>query len=216
MNKLCFIVAAGDFSGTVLKIPAETYVIAADGGLLQLQKLGIAPNIIMGDFDSLGSVPEGENVLQHPTEKDDTDTMLAVKMALELGMETIVIFGGLGGRFDHSIANLQTLHYIANSGAVGFLVGCGSVCTVLKDGGIKFSDTMTGLVSVFSLMDRSDGVSLRGLKYEIENQSLTPDFPLGVSNEFIGETAEIRVEKGVLALMWSGNEYNPENFSFET
>ena len=83
MEKICYIVGAGDNSGTNFLKKKEDYVIAADGGLLWLQKLNIEPDMIMGDFDSLGFVPEGNNVIQHEVMKNDTDMMLAVKKALE-------------------------------------------------------------------------------------------------------------------------------------
>lgn len=212
MKKLCCIVGAGDMRGTELFIPDRAFVIAADGGLMALKKAGISPNLIMGDFDSLGSVPEGENVVFHRPEKDDTDTMLAVRRALDMGSETIVIYGGMGGRFDHSIANLQTLHYIANRGAEGYLIGCGSVCTVIKNGGIGFGTGMRGTLSVFSLSGTSAGVDLRGVKYPLTDHILTSEYPLGVSNEFIGLPASVSVKNGALTVIWSGSGYCPNDY----
>ncbi len=212
MSNLCVIVGAGDMRGTDLHVPNNAFVIAADGGLEYLQKRGITPNLIMGDFDSLGSVPGGENVMSFTPEKNDTDTMIAVKKALQLGFEIIVIYGGLGGRFDHSIANIQTLTYIANHGAAGYLIGCGNVCTVVKDGAIAFSGNMSGIISVFSVTEISTGVNLRGLKYPLEEYVLTSDFPLGVSNEFMAAPATVSVEKGALAVIWSGSSYSPEDY----
>lgn len=213
MKKLCYIVGAGDMSETDLTIPADALVIAADGGLVTLEAVGIVPDIVLGDFDSLGRVPEGKNVLFHEPEKDDTDTMLAVRRALELGAETIVILGGLGGRFDHSLANLQTLSYIANHGVTGWLIGCGSVCTVIKNSGISFKAEMTGILSVFSLTESSRGVELRGVKYPLYDHVLTSAFPLGVSNEFTGIQASVSVREGALAVMWQGGSYQPELYS---
>ena len=213
MKKLCFIVGAGDMRGTELEILKDALVIAADGGLTALNEAGITPDIIMGDFDSLGRVPAGDNVLFHDPEKDDTDTMLAVKKALELGAGTIVIFGGLGGRLDHSIANLQTLNYIANRGAEGYLIGCGNGCTFLKNGGIAFAAGMEGLLSVFSLTETSEGVDLLGVKYPLSNHTLTSDFPLGVSNEFTGIPASVSVKNGTLAVIWSGSGYHPADYN---
>lgn len=212
MKKLFCIVGAGEVSLPQLKFPEDAFVIAADGGLAALEQAGIAPDLIMGDFDSLGRTPEGSNVISHSPEKDDTDTMLAVKASLERGAEVIVIYGGLGGRLDHSIANLQTLAYIAAAGACGYLVGCGNVCTVIKNRAIEFDADMQGIISVFSMDTQARGVDIRGLKYCLENQNLSCDFPLGVSNEFAGSPASVSVREGTLAIIWSGSFFEPEKY----
>ena len=109
MNKKCYIVGAGDNSGTNFSKGKDEYVIAADGGLATLEKLGIQPDFILGDFDSLGYVPDGKNIEVHKVEKDDTDMMLSVERAVESGYNEIEIFGGTGGRIDHTVANFQTM-----------------------------------------------------------------------------------------------------------
>ena len=109
MNKKCYIVGAGDNSGTNFSKEKDEYVIAADGGLATLEKLGIQPDFILGDFDSLGYVPDGKNIEVHKVEKDDTDMMLSVERAVESGYNEIEIFGGTGGRIDHTVANFQTM-----------------------------------------------------------------------------------------------------------
>lgn len=208
-KKLVCIVGAGELDPGELNIPKGAFVIAADGGLRHLDKSGISPDLIMGDFDSLGHIPKRENVIYHKPEKNDTDTMLAVKHALEMGAETILIYGGLGGRFDHSIANLQTLHYIANHGAMGFLIGGGSVCTVIRGGAVAFDEGMRGFISVFSMTEVSAGVCLTGLKYPLCDYDISCDFPLGVSNEFTGLPATISVKRGALAIIWEALGYTP-------
>ena len=213
MSKTIYIVGAGELGPNELKIPDGAFIIAADGGLEHLQRAGIIPNLIVGDFDSLGFRPEGKNVIFHQPEKNDTDTLLAVNQALSLGADTIVIYGGLGGRFDHSIANLQTLHYIKNRGTQGFLIGCGSICTVIRDEEITFSEQLSGYVSVFSISEISSGVYIRGLKYPLTNHTLASEMPLGVSNEFAGKPSAVSVKSGALAVMWQGTSYRPEHFS---
>ena len=116
MEGVCYIVGAGDNEGTLFIKKTEDFVIAADGGLLTINGLGIVPDIILGDFDSLGYVPKGDNIIRHKVEKDDTDMMLAVEKAIELGYHNITIFGGTGGRTDHTIANLQTMLYASING----------------------------------------------------------------------------------------------------
>lgn len=200
--RLTCIVGAGDMFGKAPIIPEKAFVIAADGGLKVLERAGISPDLIVGDFDSLGEVPIGENVLASSSEKDDTDMLLAVKKALELDAEEILIYGGLGGRFEHSIANLQTLAYIANHGARGFLVGEQSMCTVIKNGKMEFGAENRGYLSVFAICGKAVGVNLTGLKYPLRDHTLTGDYPLGVSNEFLGKPACVSVKKGILAIIW--------------
>lgn len=206
MSGLCLIVAAGELRPGELRPPEGAFVIAADAGFARLKEAGIAPDLAVGDFDSLGAPPEGfDGIVRHPPEKDDTDTVLAVREALKRGFGTIVILGGLGGRFDHSIANLQTLHFIAENGAAGYLMGDGWICSAIKNGGIRLPEGGKGTVSVFSLTTSSEGVCLKGLKYPLEDYTLSAAFPLGVSNERAGGTARISVRQGVLAVMWQGD-----------
>lgn len=209
MSKICIIVGAGSMAGSNIYVPDGALVIAADGGLVHLKEAGIEPDIIMGDFDSLGYVPLQWNVKVAPPEKDDTDTLLAVRQALSLGAETIAIYGGLGGRFEHSVSNLQTLRYIAENGARGFLVGDGSICTVAINGGVCFDENLGGFISVFSFGEKATGVELRGLKYPLTNAVLTNDYPLGVSNEFMGVPSSVYVRSGCLLIIWSGESYIP-------
>mgnify|MGYP003309905714 CR=1 FL=1 len=197
----CVIFCAGECVGPDLPINPEDIVIAADGGLLHLQKLGLQPNLILGDFDSLGYVPEGANVF--PVEKDDTDSMLAVRKGLELGYRRFEIYGALDGdRLDHTIANLQTLHFLAEHGAVGYLVGLRHTVTVVRNGCIRFPKEAKGILSVFCLTQDTKGVCLRGLKYPMENGTLTSGFPLGVSNHFIGEEAVVAAGDGMVTVVY--------------
>lgn len=208
MNRLFIIVGAGDIGETKLVIPNEAFVIAADAGLKYLNEAGIAPDLIVGDFDSLGAVPFGENVVAHKPEKDDTDMFLAVREALARNAETIIIYCGMGGRPDHEYANIQTLAYIANKGARGYLVGRGSICTVIKNGSLAFDSNTKGLISVFCVGDKAVGVDLVGLKYPLINHTLTCDYPLGVSNEFTGMPSSVSVREGQLLIMQSASEFD--------
>ncbi len=212
MSDVFCIVGAGEVSSSELFVPEGAFVIAADGGLTALENAGIYPDLIMGDFDSLGEIPKGENVILSSPEKDDTDTMLAVKKSLEMGAKTLLIYGGLGGRFDHSLANLQTLAYIARAGSRGYLIGDGIICTAIMNSGLGFPPEMEGMLSVFSLSEISHGVKLKGLKYPLSDHSLYFYEPLGVSNEFIGAKAFVSVDDGVLALIWSDSSFNAEKY----
>ena len=205
----CIIFCAAGFDTLAQPITKEDFVIAADGGLVHTQKLGITPNEILGDFDSLGFTPEGANVF--PVEKDDTDAMLAVRRGLSLGFRAFVLYGSLDGpRLDHTVANFQTLQYLADHGAAGYLVGEQYLVTVVKDGHISFPAGKEGTVSVFCLGQDAQGVTLEGLYYPLKNGCLSAGFPLGVSNHFTGEAARISVQKGSLLILWDRKNGFPE------
>lgn len=198
--KKCVIFCAGGFESLVEPVE-NAVVIAADGGLRHAEGCGIVPDIVLGDFDSLGYQPAGAEIF--PVEKDDTDAMLAVKKGLALGCRKFVIYGGLDGeRLDHTVANLQTLQFLADRGAAGTLVGRKQIATVVKDGSICFPARFAGTVSVFCMGADAEGVTISGLQYGLENGRLSAGFPLGVSNHFVGKQACVRVEKGMLLLIW--------------
>ena len=197
----CVIFCAAGFERLVRPIGSEDLVIAADGGQMHTDKLNITPDVILGDFDSLGYAPEGANVF--PVEKDDTDAMLAVRRGLQLGFREFLLYGSLDGpRLDHTVANFQTLGYLCDHGAYGYLAGNHYIVTALRGGTLRFPAGCTGTVSVFCLGEPAEGVTLRGLYYPLEKGTLTPYFPLGVSNHFTGKEAEISVEKGTLLILW--------------
>ena len=197
--KTCVIFCAGAFHG--LAEPVQGLCIAADGGLQHTQALGLDPDVILGDFDSLGYVPQKAVVF--PVEKDDTDAMLAARQGLALGCDRFVFYGALEGpRLDHTVANFQTLQFLADHGARGFLVGKTTIVTLVQNGTLELPEAKEGIVSVFCLGAEAHGVTLRGLKYTLENGTLTPGFPLGVSNHLIGNPASITVEQGSLLVMY--------------
>ena len=200
---ICFIVGAGAFSERFAPDAADL-VIAADGGYEHLSRAGIRVDLLLGDFDSIGQVPSGVPIQRHPIEKDDTDMMLAVKTGLQRGFRSFLLFGGTGGRPDHTLANLQTLAYLAEQGARGVLVGGGHAITALKDGRLAFDARFQGFLSVFCLGDRAEGVTLRGLKYTLTDATLTCQVPLGASNEFLGTPASVEVARGTLLVVWAG------------
>ena len=197
----CILFCAAEFDALAQPIGKDAFLIAADGGLRHVQALGLTPDAVIGDFDSLGYVPE--QAVVYPVEKDDTDAMLAVKLGLERGFRRFVIYGGMDGkRLDHTVANFQTLGFLAQQGAVGFLVGKESICCAVKNAGMRFPREAEGDFSLFCLGKDAKGVTIRKLYYEAENITLTSFFPLGVSNHFIGKQAEITVKDGTLLAIW--------------
>lgn len=204
----CVIFCAAECDGLARPIGPESFVIAADGGLRHTEKLGIAPDAVLGDFDSLGFCPEGANVF--PVEKDDTDAMLAVRLGLERGCGEFLLYGSLDGpRLDHTVANFQTLQFLADHGAAGYLIGNTTMVTVVKNGKITFPAGLSGTISVFCMGPDAVGVTEKGLFYGLENGTLSSGFPLGVSNHFTGEAAEISVKNGSLLVLWERKDGFP-------
>ncbi|MBQ7345085.1 MAG: thiamine diphosphokinase [Oscillospiraceae bacterium] len=205
----CIIFCAGRFDKLSAPIGEDDYIIAADGGLAHAQALGLTPDAILGDFDSLGYVPEGAQVF--PVEKDDTDSMLAVRHGLERGYRSFTIYGALDGqRLDHTIANLQTLRFLADHDAIGHLVGEHQCATVIRNAKAAFPAHPEGLVSVFCMGSDAQGVTIRGLKYGLTDGTLTAGYPLGVSNHFIGEKSEVSVKNGSLLIIFPADVPFPE------
>ena len=205
----CVIFCAGGFDALAEAVDNSDLIIAADGGLTHMEKLGITPHVIIGDFDSLGRVPTDAAVF--PVEKDDTDSMLAIRQGLLEGYRRFVIYGGMDGpRLDHTIANLQALQFLAERNAQGFLVGLTHIATVIQNGRLSFGHNARGIVSVFCMGRDAQGVTIRGLKYSLEGGTLSAGFPLGVSNHFVGEKSEISVEKGSLLVIFERDNPLPE------
>ena len=146
-----------------------------------------------------------------PVDKDDTDSMLAIRHGLWEGYRRFVIYGGMDGpRLDHTIANLQALQFLSERTAQGFLVGRNHIATVIRNGGICFEPKAQGIVSIFCMGRDAQGVTLRGLKYGLEDGRLSTGFPLGVSNHFVGNKSEISVKDGSLLVIFEKETSLPE------
>lgn len=204
MNK-CYIIAAGECGKLSFEKKSGDLVICADGGLAYAKASGINPDLVVGDFDSFGSIPKDENIIVHPREKDETDTHLAINCALERGYTDIVMYGMLGGRLDHTYANIQLLSYLCEKGARGVIVGKDYTVTAIKNERLTLEKRNSGMISVFSFTQESRGITISGLKYEVENFTLKSWYPMGVSNEFTGKEAFIEVNDGTLVII-SENE----------
>lgn len=200
MKPVCMIVGAGDFyeGSAPLSPRSNDYVIAADAGYATLEHLGVRIDEVIGDFDSMGHVPTHPNLQRLPVEKDDTDMLYALRVGLRHGYTSFRLYGGVGGRLDHTLANLQCLAWLAHQGYRGVLYDKDCVITAIHNDALRLKPLKAGVVSVFAQGGTAQGVSLSGLQYELDNAELKSDFPLGVSNALIGRRAEIRVENGTL------------------
>lgn len=202
--KRCFVFAAGSFFGLRERPRPGDIVIAADAGYQVCQRANIVPDLVLGDFDSMEEPAGASNLRRLPVEKDDTDTLAALRVGLERGCQEFYIYGGTGGkRLDHTLANLQSLLFLRRQGARGFLYGDAFLWTVIENESLTIRrEVEWGLVSVFCLGDRAEGVDERGFQYSLEDAVLTPDFPVGVSNHIIEPEAAITVRQGALAVGW--------------
>ena len=202
----CYIVGAGAFSPRGFTPSSDDYVIAADGGFSALKALGIYPKLLLGDFDSLGAIPEAlpkaVRVLRYPVEKDDTDTGLALREGYQMGYRSFSLYGCGGGRLDHLLANMQSMARYCKLGARLRLIDLDYDLFALHNESMTLPQRPEGtLVSVFCHGDAAEGVTLKGLQYPLKNATLTCDVPLGVSNHFTRERAEISVANGTLFVM---------------
>ena len=198
---ICYVFGAMGCS-PLPEIKSGDFVIAADSGYLNLGT--VKPDAVVGDFDSLGFVPEGTRVVRHPARKDDTDMMLSVKLGLAEGFRKFIIYGGLGGRLDHTIANIHVLKYLLEHGARGCLAGESENLILVENGEAAFCADASGAVSVFSYGQTARGVTLEGLSYGLKDAVLTYGCPLGVSNAFTGAASRMSVLDGCLIVIWHG------------
>ncbi len=200
----CYIVGAGDFAAERFHPRPEDMIIAADAGCSHLERLGVTPHIVVGDFDSLGRVPDYPNVQVCPVEKDDTDMVIAVRRGLDLGCGRLLLFGGVGGRLDHTLANLQTIAGVSRRGAAAYLIAGDWAAAAVTGGAVRFRG-YTGGFSVFCHGDSAEGVGERGARYPLDGAVLSAFHPLGVSNEFASDETEVSVARGTLIVYWQGN-----------
>ena len=198
---ICYLVGAGTFYGQITLCIGDI-IIAADGGYDSLVRHGYTPDVIIGDFDSVrAKIPEGIRTVFHPKEKDETDMMLAYSEGVRLGYTEFVMLGATGGRLDHTYANLSLLLYAKERGHNVTVIDGGGVIICLKDESVTLAGNAGENFSVFAIGGAANGVTIAGSKYEVTDVTLTPSFPIGVSNEFTGNDVRISVGEGALLVI---------------
>ncbi len=202
MKKKCIIVGAGDFFEKNLPMEKEDFLIAADGGFDFLLKIGVTPNLFVGDRDSVKSDISMTEGLYFPSRKDDSDMLLAVKEGIKRGFELFYIFGGTGKRIDHTLANIKLLEFLSENGLKGFLFSKNQVITVIRNSKISFPKEFKGCFSVFPNGGKAKGVYIRCCGYTLENHDFESSSALGLSNYFKGEAATIEVTDGSLSVVF--------------
>ena len=200
----CVIVAAGqilDYERAKSFLQPGDFFIFCDDGLRHAESLGVTPSLIVGDFDSCNAelLTKWSNrceIIRLPREKDDTDTLFAVKLAVERGYSDFILLGAMGGRFDHALGNVSILLYLNGLGKKAILVDDYSIMKVVGREPLYIEDNCS-YFSVLTVAGDVSGVNIKNAKYPLENASLKADFQLGISNEVLpGKTAEVSVEKG--------------------
>lgn len=200
MNK-CYIICGGPEGFGDVIIEEDAYIICADSGYDKALSCGITPDLLIGDFDSIKSIPDGVEIIKAPIRKDDTDTMLAIKTAISKGYEDITLVSAFSGRMDHSLANLSALCYMSEQGITGRIFGDTCNGYFLNEESMTFMPDKSRHLSVFPCTDTAI-VSIVGAEYEVHSIEMKKSFPIGVSNEFTDLPCIITAHKGsVFVLM---------------
>lgn len=202
--KRCVIIAAGDKGNLGPKdigLLPEDLVYCCDAGYAYAQEWGIKPHLVVGDFDSYQEeLPADLPIHRSPVEKDDTDTLLAIRLGLEQGCDSFLLVAVTGGRLDHTIANIQTMAWLVQQGKECVLLGAHERLTMVQNGSVHLP-RREGTLSVFCYGPTATGVTLEGVYYPLTQAVLNNTFPIGVSNQVVDPQAKITVEEGCLLLL---------------
>lgn len=178
------------------------FLICADGGYKFAEQLNIPIDLVVGDFDSCnGIIPQHLKTIVVPVEKDDTDLQLALKLAVEKEPKKITILGGIGGRVDHTIGNIQNIvHYSSFVPDITLIDPFQSI-TVQRPGTRIYKGAKNTKFSAFAFTEEVTGVTYKGAYYPLENHTLNQNFPLGISNEFLTDEIEVTTKSGILIVI---------------
>ena len=194
----------GDYETVGAMLRLDDYVIYCDCGLRHMDGLGAEPDLIVGDFDSYSNPEMGTETIVLPCEKDDTDTVFAVKEALRRGFEDFLLVGVVGERLDHTLGNVSILLMLDSEGKKGTIIDDYSEMEIVSDrcGMPCIIDDSYVYFSLINISGTARGVTIRGAKYPLEGAEITCEYQYGVSNEvLLGCTAEVSVGEGRLLLV---------------
>ena len=206
-ERRCVIIGGGDCSAEILKknISAEDFIICADSGFDIATESGFAPDLLIGDFDSIKAIPDNVNKITLPVEKDVTDTVAAFNEGVERGFNSFVLFGGTGGRFEHTFANISLMANASKSCITFEIVDNKHIFRSITNSSIKIKRKNNQQVSVFAFGDRAFGVTLKGFHYPLWDYTLDPfNGALGTSNDIVEDYGEISVSNGTLIIIETG------------
>lgn len=195
-----FLFTGGDVfdDGVTERVRDGDLVIAADSGFLTARRFGVTPHVLVGDMDSLGSadVPDSVEVIKVPAEKDDTDTQLAVSVALSRGADEFVIVGGLEGRLDHTLSSLSVLEDLSDRRVPAVFTSGRNRARFLRNSGVILLREHFTYFSIIAVDPVLKGVSVEGAKYPLKNAKLFRSHQFAVSNEISGNCALVEIRRG--------------------
>lgn len=203
MNR-CVIIGGADIRNYTLirsYFRHDDFVIYCDCGLKHQESLGVIPSLIIGDFDSHPKPKDLNNVIVLPVEKDDTDTIFAVKEGIRLGYNDFLLLGATGGRQDHNLANIYSLLYLAKHGKNAKIIDDYSEISIISPGQVVRIPNNWRFFSLLNISGTARGITIKGAKYLLDNAEILPEFQYGISNEVEGQEAQISLKEGTLLLV---------------
>ncbi len=179
----------------------DDWFVYCDGGLKHVQELGREPNLIVGDFDSHEQPATDTETIVLPCEKDDTDTVYAVKEAVRRGFRDFLLIGVTGERFDHTFGNISLLLYLDSLGIPACILDDYSEMSIISRGTAEVKEDCSWF-SLLNISGTAKGITIRGAKYPLTDGEITSEYQYGISNEVLpGETARVSVREGRLLLV---------------
>jgi len=203
--KRCVIVGGADINNyDYIKscLHRDDFIIFCDSGLKHLESLQVTPGLIVGDFDSHDNphYKEVETIVL-PCEKDDTDTMFAVKEAVKRGFDDFLLIGVVGARLDHTLGNVYILEHLDSISKKGIIIDDYSEMALISNS-IAYVDDSYSFFSLLNITGKAIGITIKNAKYPLENAEIGCSYQYGISNEVLpGKTAEIKVDEGKLLLV---------------
>lgn len=202
----CIIIAPlydGGFAEVVAKQPGDM-IICADGGYQSAVAAGITPDLVVGDFDSMAEPTSFLcPAVRLPREKDDTDMVVCIREGRMRGYRHFDIAGAMGGRADHTLANLQCLADCAMRGEAARMLEERNEITILSPGSYTFRKRNGYFFSLLAYSPEVSGANLAGTAWLLDHATLSNRFPLGISNKIIGDQAALSFESGLLMVIQS-------------
>lgn len=202
--KRCVIVGGADINNydyVRSQLCADDYIVFCDSGLKHLDALQVRPGLIVGDFDSHDNPNLDVETIVLPCEKDDTDTVFAVKEAIRRGYEDVLLIGVVGARLDHTLGNVYILEYLDNLGKKGFIIDDYSEMELVSRQTAYIDDSFR-FFSLLNITGTAKGITVKNAKYPLKDAEITCGYQYGVSNEVLpGMRAEVTVKEGKLLLI---------------
>ena len=204
MNKKLIIVLNGELSDDLEKykkrlIDNQNFIIACDGGYNNCKKLNIKPDLILGDFDSLQEF-EFNNSIKFPKEKDKSDFELAIDYGFEKGFKDFEIWGAIGKRLDHTLFNISLLLRIKKVGGNAIIYHPPYIVFII-DKEYNFGVRNSGFVSLYPLTSEIKGLTIKGMKYELNEKDIYLGSTETLSNEFIGKESFVNFKEGIILVI---------------